>query len=935
MSKDPRATLVTQVQRSSALIQLSEAEQHHLRPVLMASPWVAAWFERQSDASTAYQQLRSPPQVNAIEETTRLWQVGETTDAEVMRALRVWRNTIQAQLIAQDVWQQMDVRRSVKILSDLADTAIRVALDWATASISARNGQAAIDPNTQTPQSLLVVGMGKLGAQELNLSSDIDLIFAYPTAGETTQGRPHEQYFTRVGQKLIQLLDARTADGFVFRVDMRLRPWGQSGALVSSLNQLQNYYLQHGRFWERFAWVKARVITGARSAQAALEDIRQPFVYRRYIDFQAVGALRDLKQKIQQEVRRQALGNNIKLGEGGIREAEFIAQVFQLVRGGEDIALQTRSTWKVFEYLRSEGLLPPEVADDLSQGYQFLRTLEHRIQGIQDTQTQTLPSDPLDLERLTVVYEVHGQPDWLNQLQAWRDKIHQHFQAVIEDVEPENQPQDLSDECNALVERNFHKLPESELADVLREFCSTPGVQRLADAALDNWNALLPVLWRTLHPLKDGAERFRAIQPILDAVLRRSSYFALLAENPGAVNELVKLVPASPWMAKQLTDMPFLLDELTNTADLYRLPSRVELADELQQLLIRVPEDDLERQMEVLRHFRHERVLRAAACEITQLLPLMKISDYLAWVAEVVVEQSLNLAWQQMVAKHGRPRRTGGDWCEKPFGVVAYGKFGGIELSYESDLDLVFLHDADSQGQTKGPKVIDNSVFVARLGQKLIHLLSAITPSGQLYEVDTRLRPSGQSGLLVSSLAAFERYQKQQAWTWEHQALVRARFVAGDPAVKAQFELIRKEVLSQTRDEALLKQQVTEMRAKMRSHLSSAGQGKTEQFHFKQDPGGIVDLEFLVQFLVLRDSGKHAELLAWPDNVRLLKSLVSCQVMEKGLAERLTEAYLVLRQAIHHAVLSQQDIVLPESELPPGVCDARADVMAAWRQFGL
>ncbi|MDO7673253.1 MAG: bifunctional glutamine synthetase adenylyltransferase/deadenyltransferase, partial [Reinekea forsetii] len=358
-----------------------------------------------------------------------------------------------------------------------------------------------------------------------------------------------------------------------------------------------------------------------------------------------------------------------------------------------------------------------------------------------------------------------------------------------------------------------------------------------------------------------------------------------------------------------------------------------ELRAELHLLLLRVPEDDLERQMELLRHFRHARVLRAAACEISSVLPLMKISDYLAWVAEVVVDQSLALAWRQLVARHGRPSKAGGDWCDPDFGVIAYGKMGGLELSYESDLDLVFLHNASVQGVTEGPKVIDNGVFMARLGQKLIHLLSAITPSGRLYEIDTRLRPSGNSGLLVSSLTAFAKYQQDKAWTWEHQALIRARFIAGDESLKHGFDALRAELLAKPRDIDSLRRDVLAMRDKMRAHLSSRAQGADAQFDFKQDAGGIVDLEFLIQFLILAHAHDSPQLTRWSDNVRSIEALYRCQIFAEADRKNLMAAYLTLRQEVHHAILKGESSQRKLSELAPELAHIRGQVIDYWQRY--
>jgi glutamate-ammonia-ligase adenylyltransferase len=453
--------------------------------------------------------------------------------------------------------------------------------------------------------------------------------------------------------------------------------------------------------------------------------------------------------------------------------------------------------------------------------------------------------------------------------------------------------------------------------------------------AKQNLDEFMPRLLWALSRHADSAERFSAIRPILETTLRRSSYYSLMSENPSSITELIKLAPASAWIAKNLQEKPFLLDELTDTSSLYRLPSRAELMDELHQQLLRVPEDDLERQMELLRHFRHGRVLRAAACEVSNHLPLMKISDYLAWVAEVVVEQALALVWRQMVTRHGRPSRDDGEWCDTDFGVIAYGKMGGLELSYESDLDLVFLHNASSQGMTEGPKSIENVVFMARLGQKLIHLLSSVTPSGMLYEVDTRLRPSGNSGLLVSSMAAFEKYQNEKAWTWEHQALVRARFIAGDLSIKALFDDYRNRIICQQRDVEKLQADVLEMRQKMMDNLSSKAKGKDPEvvFHIKHDAGGIVDLEFLVQYLILTHAQAQPKLAVWSDNVRAIETLLEAGIIDEEEKKKWLAAYIELRQHIHHGILDGTGKELAQDNITDQLTQVRETIRTAWQKY--
>lgn len=914
--------------RSNALTDVQNME---LQRTVMVSSWFADWLNSQTNWLSVWRFIQADVQPEAeLFECAKSWTIDD--EAGVMKDLRLWRNRHIARLIARDVLQLNDVQATAKAVSDLADHAVQVALKWASLYWQHRDGLPHRCAITGEPTELIVIALGKHGAEELNLSSDIDLMFVYSSSGETERGQSHERFFTRVGQKLIHLLDARTSDGFVFRVDMRLRPWGQGGTLVSNFAALENYYLQQGRFWERFALVKARPLTGDKRLASYLTDIIvRPFVYRSYVDYQAIAALRELKAKIQSEVRRQNLTSNIKLGSGGIREVEFIAQVFQLIRGGKEPRLQVRGTWSVLGLIGQLGLLPKTDVTLLADSYNFLRDLEHRIQAIRDEQTQNLPTAEADLQRLALSLRFETTEQFLETLEQMRQQVHQCFNEMVAEEQGSSHRSARQQYVAAWQDHEGVAEADTQLGQSILAFQRLPSVQQMSGEARANLDRFMPQLWTELSRVTSSVEAFAAIRALLEAILRRSSYFSLLAENPQAIRELIKLAPFSLWVAKQLAGKPYLLDELTDTNRLYVLPSRAELDDELHQLLLRVPEEDLEQQMEVLRHFRHGRALRAAACEITGMLPLMKISDYLAWVAEVVVEHALAIAWQALVKRHGRPTREDGEFCDTDFGVIAYGKAGGLELSYESDLDLVFIHDAASLGQTEGPKVIDNSLFMARLGQKLIHILTTATYSGRLYEVDTRLRPSGASGLLVSSLNAFEKYQLDDAWTWEHQALVRARFIAGDAGIKAKFDELKRRILSQVREPQALRDAIIEMRQKMRTHLAS--DDLEQRFHLKHDPGGIVDLEFLVQFLVLNHAHEFAGITRWSDNVRIIEDLKQAGIISARQAEDWHAAYLTLREQQHHSILSGESQILTVAALSDEALAARQVIQAAWKEY--
>ncbi|AHD12484.1 glutamine-synthetase adenylyltransferase [Pseudomonas sp. FGI182] len=878
------------------------------------------------------------------------------SEDELARNLRRERNRQQLRIIWRDITRQAALGETCRDLSDLADAAIDEAYQWLYprhcqqfgTPVGSRSGQ---------PQHMVVLGMGKLGAVELNLSSDIDLIFAFPEGGETEgvkRSLDNQEFFTRLGQRLIKALDPVTVDGFVFRVDMRLRPYGSAGALVLSFNALEQYYQDQGRDWERYAMIKARVVAGDQAAGAQLQEMLRPFVYRRYLDFSAIEALRTMKQLIQQEVRRKGMADNIKLGAGGIREVEFIAQAFQLIHGGRDLSLQQRPLLKVLATLEGQGYLPPAVVAELREGYEFLRYTEHAIQAIADRQTQMLPDSETDKARVAYML---GYADWQSfhdQLTHWRGRIDWHFRQVIADPDDEDGEGELvvGGEWSPLWEqaqdedaagRQLQEAGFQQPAEALRRLAalrSSPQLRSMQRIGRERLDAFIPRLLAQAVEHDNPDLVLERVLPLVEAVARRSAYLVLLTENPGALRRLLTLCAASPWIAEQIARYPLLLDELLNEGRLFSPPLAPELASELRERLTRIPEDDLEQQMEALRHFKLAHSLRVAASEISGNLPLMKVSDYLTWLAEAILDQVLALAWRQTVARHGQPKRSDGSLCDPGFIIIGYGKVGGLELGHGSDLDLVFIHDGDPQAETDGAKPIDSAQFFTRLGQRIIHLLTTQTNSGQLYDVDMRLRPSGASGLLVSSLGAFERYQQNEAWTWEHQALVRARVLVGCKQVGTAFEGVRAKVLGQARDLEKLRSEVSEMRAKMRDNLgtkaTAAGTAANAfeagvPFDIKQDAGGIVDIEFMVQYAALAWSHDHPAILRWTDNIRILEELEQAGLMPASDAVLLREVYKAFRSASHRQALQKQAGVIDAAQF----ADERREVRRIWGELGL
>ncbi|MCW8330353.1 bifunctional [glutamate--ammonia ligase]-adenylyl-L-tyrosine phosphorylase/[glutamate--ammonia-ligase] adenylyltransferase [Photobacterium sp. SDRW27] len=831
-----------------------------------------------------------------------------TDENSLMRLLRAFRRQEMVWIAWRDFTGKAPLAQSLEHLSQLAEALIMEAYNWLYAQCCREWGTPTNAAGEAQP--MLILGMGKLGGGELNFSSDIDLIFTYPENGETQGGRrslANAQFFTRLGQRLIKALDQQTFDGFCYRVDMRLRPFGDSGPLVMSYAALEDYYQEQGRDWERYAMIKARVM--GRESFSQYQELRQmlrPFVFRRYIDFSAIQSLRRMKSMISSEVRRRGLSNNIKLGAGGIREVEFIAQSFQLIRGGREPNLRHRGLLETLAAMRQLTLLPPDQVDNLEQGYCFLRKLENLLQAIDDKQTQTLPDKPLDQLRLAATM---GYPDWpslLTAIDGHMAAIHQVFDDIIgaEDEEALSAADAHYHEMWAMVKNEEVLLsildelaaPDSATqASILMGMKAELSKRTLGPRGREVLAKLMPEVLVRAVTRSDAALVLGRLTKLIVRVATRTTYLELLSEHPAALDQLVRLCAASPMVAEQLTQYPILLDELLDPQHLYNPTPLDQYQDELREYLARIPEEDMEQQMEAIRQFKQAQLLRIAAADIAGALPLMKVSDHLTYLAEAIIGAVVNQAWLQMVDKYGEPTHLQ-DRDGKGFGVLGYGKVGGWELGYGSDLDLVFLHDCPADVYTTGKKEIDGRQFYLRLAQRIVHLFSTRTSSGVLYEVDVRLRPSGASGLLVSTMEAFAEYQQQEAWTWEHQALVRARMVYGDMPLQQGFAKVRQAILMQPREQAKLQQEVVDMRHKMRDHL---GQKKAGMFGLKQDQGGITDIEFIAQYLVLQHASSERALTRWSDNVRIFDTMSECGILSMADAQALKQAYCTMRDEIH------------------------------------
>jgi glutamate-ammonia-ligase adenylyltransferase len=858
------------------------------------------------------------------------------------RAMRRLRNLLVATLIRRDLDGQASLDEVLTTMTGLADFAIRTLQGALMDELVAQHGMPT-GAESGLPQQLMVLAMGKQGGGELNVSSDIDLIFVYPEDGDTVatqagqRALSNHEFFSRLGKRLIAALSEVIEDGFVFRVDMALRPNGASGPLVASLNMVENYLIVQGREWERYAWVKARAVTGTPADIAALDAIVRPFVFRRYLDFGMIDAIRNMHAQIRAEVDRQERlhpdrSNNVKLGRGGIREIEFLAQVFQLIRGGRDAALRERSTRLTLGVLADKELLPRATVDQLLASYSFLRNLEHRLQYLDDAQTHTLPAGQADRALVAHMMQLPDVPALLAELDTHRRFVAAQFDAIFsdksanggsnggeknsgEEVNPHSSDAAADLDNRTAIEARLAGLGFADAAGAAQRLMATwqsPRLLALPEASRNRLlallNAALPLIASVIADAGVGSHgaTLARLLDFFEAIARRSAYLSLLTEYPHTLERVIRMMNASGWAAKFLTQHPILLDELLDFRSHGGPPDCTVLAKELQQQLDGAA-GDTERQMDILRETHHVQLFRLLAQDLAGALTVERLADYLSALADMIVAATIKAAWQAIATRH-RP--------EPQFAVIAYGKLGGKELGYISDLDVIFLFDDDDQ---------DAPGNYAKLAQRFITWMTAHTSAGILFDVDTALRPDGASGMLVSSVSAFERYQDSAAWVWEHQALTRARFCAGDAAIGARFEAIREQVLRKDRSgqDVELKSEVQKMRAKMHDAYPS----RDGLFDLKQDEGGMIDIEFIVQFLVLRHACQYPQLTANTGNIALLKLCGELGLIDPALAAAVGDAYRAMRKLQHQVRLQGQDNARVEPAL---VATHAAQVVRLW-----
>ncbi len=805
--------------------------------------------------------------------------------------LRRWRAAQSTRLVWRDVHGLDSVEETLAGSSRIAEQALDAALKVAAEQVRLRHGE--LRDESGKPQSLVVFGLGKLGGGELNFSSDIDLIYAFSAHGISDGARPldAENYFTRVGQRLAQLLGEVTAEGFSHRVDLRLRPFGASGRLALSFAAMEQYYQREGRDWERYAWIKARAVAGDIDAGERLQSLLQPFVYRRYLDYTALDGLREMKAMIDAEVQRREMADNLKLGPGGIREIEFLVQALQLIRAGREPALRQRGLLSALFALGQAGHLPATTVDSLADAYRFLRRAENRVQMLADQQVHALPDAPLARERIARGLGFADLQRFQAELDLHRDVVSQAFDGLLQ---ARRRRVELSD-----IARYWQGLPEVGDADALadagfaeaeshharlRDFARSPAVRALSERARHRLDQVLPALIEACAQSGAPDAALPRGLALMQAIARRASYLALLDEQPAALARLVDVTARSSLLSERLAAHPLLLDELLDSRAAGSLPDVESLRRQVLQQDAALAALDAESALVALNELKQSLSFRIALATLAQRQPPLESARQLAALADSLLAAVERLARRELEPAHGRMPGIG-------FAVIAYGSVGGRELGFDSDLDLVFLHDAQGDQVSDGERPLDVPRYFARLAQKLVGLLDTVTSAGRLYEVDMRLRPDGAKGVLVSGLHSFIEYQQRRAWTWESQALVRARAVAGDASLCAKFEVVRRELLMRERDPAALKVEVIAMRRRMRSELDRS---EGARFDLKQGEGGLVDLEFLLQERVLALAAAHPALCDDRDTPSLLRALAYVGGLPGGDAAALLQAHATL-----------------------------------------
>ena len=929
----------------SAQIEFLKQHSSYAQRWLHSRPEWVDWLESKRDSKVDIAGIRSllRPCQDALA-------LPEQDEAQFMADLRLARQRLMLWIAYRDLNGMADLSEVTHALSHFAEEVVALSIAYIREDLRRRFGLP-WSTVTDSEMPLMVVGMGKLGGLELNLSSDIDLIFLYEHEGDTRGGPKslsYHEWFTRMGKRLIKLLAEHDANGFVFRVDMRLRPNGDSGPLVCSLDMLEEYLLVQGREWERYAWIKGRLISPLPDSPAfaycerELDQLIRPFVYRRHLDYGVIASIRELHAQIQHEAEKRSSSHHgrsrdIKLGRGGIREIEFLAQMFQLMRGGTDPRFRIRPTLEVLDLVKQQGILPAGEVDDLKTAYVYLRRLEHRIQVWEDQQTHYLPEDESARTRLAGSMagpnQIQEQSNFLSELDRHQAAVAQYFEKafVLDDAARLD-----SASLPAGWEPDSTLFPES----AARWLSWTDGSKQrqLSEKSRIIFNNLI----------RKAADSLQAEQPVgmssdqtllrffdlLEAVARRSAYLSILAEYPQALSNVLALLKASQWGAEYLTRHPHLLDYLLNSRTekaLIEHPEQYwrEVKATLDMRLddVMADGDGSEQAMDILRITHHTEtfitLLADLGIGVDCELSVEKVSDHLSALADLILQTTFERVWPSVAQKFELPLDAA-----VPFAVISYGKLGGKELGYASDLDIVFLYQAEEANFAA-------QEIYALLAKRMINWLTAYTSAGSLFEIDTRLRPNGSAGFLVTNADAFKKYQLREgdnaAWVWEHQALTRARFSAGSKTVGEFFDGVRFEVLGQKRDVDQLRHEILEMRRK----VHAGHPNPSPDFDLKHDAGGMVDIEFIVQFLVLAFSNTHPQLIGNLGNIALLRIAAEAGLIQATMAQEVGDAYRLLRARQHRLRLDGAEKTRANLELEPQLVQAREVVLALWQEIFL
>jgi len=914
--------------------QFSEDFQLKIQRLAIASSYA---LERLCRDPALLHQLQSLKYFNLDENEIYPGDASDQSIDQIKRDLRIYRHRKMIEIIYLDVIDNISLQQTLTNLSNLADLLIRNALDASNKHLVIKHGQPLDEDGNKI--KLNIIAMGKLGGGELNFSSDVDLICCYPNDGELDgYGRlTHQEFFARITRLFTQILNDPTEDGFVYRVDLRLRPWGDSGPVTISHSALEHYYQLHGREWEQYAMVKARILTGNESDKHHLASIFKPFVYRKYHDYRVFEGLSILKDKINLQARSQGMQNNIKLGHGGIREIEFFVQAFQILKGGRNKQLQSTQIFHCFDVLQKQKIVESETVEDLREAYIYLRQLENKIQMLADEQTHSCPEKLISQNRIA---KSLGCADWQaieNQLEIYRQKVNTHFTELFK-RETEAQEEIIFGEASddKASEASRLKYMESidlrrpdKINDRLKLFFGSKAWSFTSAKAKLRFSALLPEILKAIAQSCQQQALLERLLNLFSSIAGRSVYFELLYQNTALLLKLVSLFDKSEWIAQEVANYPMLLEHLIQAGNSEQRFDQAILQQSLQTQLDNVLDDE-ELELDVLRLFKREQTLVIAVAELSEEISTTDVGLYLSELAEIVLQSVYQLASNKMQAQYGLPGffKSKKYHCAE-FAIIGYGKLGGREMHYQSDLDIIFLHNSEGDKQiTEGPKCIDNSMYFARLAQKIISMTSVLTGSGKLYEIDSRLRPEGSSGLLVSALKAYRQYQLEKAWTWEHQALIRARYVAGSTLIKPEFNHLRCEVLTRPQELKKLQVEIYEMRDKI-YRAKNPPEGKFK--NLKDSHGCMIDIEFMVQFLTLLHANKAGSICSYSDNIGLLNELFRLNIISSSQFQ-LIDIYRTYHHWLHETVLQNKPAEI-ESEI---IATETQHVINCWNEcFGL